>query len=180
MEQEITFQVTSKECQRVNDLVCLIAIMRYRIMHILFALMLLICLGICVLVTIDGIHRGGLDWGTISIFILLIVIYPLSLLYSWAVMRVKWKKNSDILLHPILTRISPEGFYQKSILSEGQVHWQLIEKLQATREFFLFWLRKSNYAYFVPRRVWPSPEAAEAFLNQARIYWEEARKMEKS
>ncbi len=65
--------------------------------------------------------------------------------------------------------ICPERLRQKSLVSESAVGWQSFTELTEDSRY-LFFFMSQRFGLIVPKRVFPTPEQAQAFLETAQAY----------
>ena len=71
-------------------------------------------------------------------------------------------------------RVSPTGVFVRHPLGEVTLHWPLIVDTVDDRDCYYFFLGRAN-ALAVPKRAFNSPDAALAFYNTARQFWQSGK-----
>jgi hypothetical protein len=105
----------------------------------------------------------------------LVLIYPPFLLFLPRLLAAQARKIPGIF-DPIRIRISPAGLQVRGSVFDGDWAWSSVHALPATQEYlFLYW--GEAHALIVPRRAFPSPTQAEAFIDAARRYWEHGKEV---
>jgi YcxB-like protein len=75
---------------------------------------------------------------------------------------------------PVQTRqstieLSPSGIRQRGEYGEGSFHWAALHRVVGTREQIALYLNR-RIAIAIPRRAFPTPASADAFLEAARTW----------
>ena len=111
----------------------------------------------------------------IVVYILLFFLIYLSLLRILArqLVRGQFSPEGHFLAATQFT-LSPVGFTTQTRYTQGKVDWRGVQRLDETKDFLLFDIDLMQ-AYIIPKRCFPSPEAAMAFYQQAQSYWQAAR-----
>ncbi len=65
--------------------------------------------------------------------------------------------------------LAPEALHERTAVNDSKASWSGIFRIDATRTH-LFIFTQPNAAHVIPRRAFPTAEAAEQFLSTARAY----------
>jgi len=87
----------------------------------------------------------------------------------------KWRaKSVPGLLAPHVFRIDDTSLVEQTTVAETKVNWTQIESMEdgdAVTYFFI----NNRHAFLLPWRAFPGPAETQAFLNQAKNYWQAAK-----
>lgn len=83
------------------------------------------------------------------------------------------QRNSQVISRKTM-RISTTGVFVRHPLGEVTLHWPLIMDTVDDRDCYYFFLGRAN-ALAVPKRAFSGPDAALAFYNTARQYWQSGK-----
>lgn len=83
------------------------------------------------------------------------------------------KQNPDLLLSQSAS-VLPEGFFMRSHKEDSLRRWNGLHAIEENDEFLLVFIAKQA-ALIIPKRAFPSPQAAQMFVARARELFEHAR-----
>ena len=93
---------------------------------------------------------------------------------NW-IARFRADRNTDrngVLGEHTIT-LSPEALFERTTVNDSKTKWSGIFRIDATpKHIFIF--TQPNAAHVIPRRAFPTAEAAEQFFSTARAYHEAA------
>ncbi len=96
----------------------------------------------------------------------------LSLLYKPS---MRWQaKMVPGLLGPHALRVELTSLIEKTAVAEAKVNWTQIESIEDGSEATYFFVN-NRYGFVLPWRAFSGPAETQAFLNQARDYWNAAK-----
>ncbi len=70
--------------------------------------------------------------------------------------------------------LTPDAVHERTAVNESKAAWRGIFRIDATPSHIFIFIQP-NAAHVIPRRAFPAPEDAEAFLSTARSHYETAR-----
>ncbi len=82
--------------------------------------------------------------------------------------------NRGNFLRRMQFSLQPSALIIASDISHTQMSWRGILKIVSTKDLILFYVDNMQ-AHIAPKRCFASPEAAEAFYQQALTYWQAAQ-----
>jgi hypothetical protein len=97
---------------------------------------------------------------------LLILVFVGVIVWAYVFMLI-WTSKYQNLLRESELHITAEGLASKSEVGEGSVKWAGIHKVVSTRKRLFIYMNETT-ARIVPRRCFPTPEAASAFEQELR------------
>lgn len=102
----------------------------------------------------------------------ILLTIPYAYLCYWLTKRkaMKIPDEGGSILGERTLRIDAEGVFVKKRNVEGSTKWSGIREIVETPDFFYFF-SDATIANIVPRRVFPDPPSADAFLAQAKSFW---------
>ena len=80
--------------------------------------------------------------------------------------------TNETLTYDALGPFDMEGWW-RTVVNDSKASWSGIFRIDATPAYF-FIFTQPNAAHVIPRRAFPTTEAAERFLSTARAYHEAA------
>jgi hypothetical protein len=91
------------------------------------------------------------------------------LLWRWSLRQNArfWMRANPSLTRTSLFEISPKGVRETGSWGEATMEWSAYHRVAATPDAILLY-RSRHLAEVIPRRAFPTPDAAEAFLEAAR------------
>jgi hypothetical protein len=70
--------------------------------------------------------------------------------------------------------LTPEGLHEQTAVNESKTAWRGIHRIDATKDHLFIFLQPAM-AHVIPRRAFPTPADADAFLAKARDYFAAAQ-----
>jgi hypothetical protein len=119
------------------------------------------------------------EWAEGSRVLLFFVMWGIMLMIFsvywliWLVL-VQFRTWKDGARHGILGEhtitLTPEALRERTAVNEGTAAWKGIYRIDANASYLFIYLQP-EMAHVIPRRAFPTPEAAEEFLATARAYY---------
>ena len=101
-----------------------------------------------------------------------LILLLLSLLYK---PLMRWQaKTVPGLLSPHMLRIEQAFLVEQTTVAEAKVNWSQIESIEDGSEATYFFIN-NRYGFLLPWHAFSSPAETQAFLSQARNYWNAAK-----
>lgn len=103
-----------------------------------------------------------------------VVLFILLLLWLYKPL-MRWQaKMIPGLLAPHVLRIEQAALVEQTAVAETKINWNQIESMEDGSEATYFFIN-NRYAILLPWRAFSGPAETQAFLNQARDYWNAAK-----
>lgn len=114
-------------------------------------------------------HVGGYWVWTLIFTVALFGLWAVFLLWSQQRgLKVQLEARiGSIGLHTM--QLAPDGFREQNAVMECFVKWSKVTEIAESPQVLVFFLGP-RFAFIVPKRAFPSPEQAQAFLQTARAY----------
>ena len=128
----------------------------------------LVILAIVVLPSLQIIRQQPLQFVLWIVLPVALVLLLLSLLYK---PLMRWQaKMVPGLLGPHTLRIELTSLVEQTAIAEAKVNWTQIESIEDGSEATYFFVN-NRYGLLLPWRAFSGPAETQAFLKQARDYW---------
>lgn len=111
----------------------------------------------------------------VTLAIISIVYLGVGAIANWL---INWRSFRDGERHGVLGEhtitLPPETLQERTAVNDSKTVWRSLYRIDSTADH-LFIFTQPNTAHVIPRRAFPTPASAEAFLATAQRYFEAAR-----
>ena len=121
-------------------------------------------------------HENGSIGFRITYFLILLVMFlvafgVITYVANWfAQLRAYRDGERHGILGQHTIALTPETLHERTAVNDSKAAWRSLFRIDATPDH-IFIFTQPNSAYVIPRRAFPTPSDADAFLTSARDYY---------